>query len=270
MATQFFHEMTEAVNWLPAPERPVLRGGAEVHIWRADLRGDDLRDASRLEGLLSEDERERAARFRFQKHRRRFVVARAGLRRVLGSYLALAPEEVKFRYSEFGKSMLDWAANAGVPHQPLFFNVSHSGDMAVIAVASGGDVGVDVEKINPDFPWRDVAEQVFTADEIKWLRAFEKGDARDDGEKTVAAFFALWTCKEAFLKARGEGFSGDPKSVSILFQNQAPSLRDDVLDAARWSLRLFNVGANFAAALAFNQSLEKIECFDVPEHDESR
>jgi 4'-phosphopantetheinyl transferase len=144
-----------------------------VDCWCARL---DVSDetAGALYETLSPDERTRAARLRFERDRRRFVVARGVLRALLGRYLEIPAGSVRFVYNPFGKPAL--APELG----GLKFNLSHSADLALIAVAEDAEVGVDVELIREDPDWVEIA-----------------GSAQ--------AFFSDWTKKEAYVKARGEG-----------------------------------------------------------------
>src|SRR4051812_17773983 len=131
-------------SWSQPPERPAAVG--ELHVWRAEL-AQNPSLLTRLERTLSEDERERAARFHFRRDAERFVVARGVLRDILGRYLCERPERLRFVYNEFGKPSLA-GEHAGGPHR---FNLSHSRDLALYAVTLGREVGVDLEFVRPDF-----------------------------------------------------------------------------------------------------------------------
>src|ERR1041384_7184200 len=121
---------------------------------------------------LSDDERRRAARFRFERDRQRFIVARGALRELLGRQLDARAGELRFVYNSFGKPALS-PEFGGRPK----FNLSHSADLALIATATDREVGVDIEYLRPDEP---------------------------------RSFFEAWTKQEAYVKARGEGLSDDP------------------------------------------------------------
>jgi len=163
----------------------------EVRVWRASL--DQPADAVRhLEGRLSLDELERADRFRFDTDRRRFVVGRGILRSVLGGYLDMPPEELRFRYGEFGKPALDEPGPS--------FNVSHAGPMALFAFASALEIGVDIELSTAGQEGERIAKHFFSPAEVRHLRSLP-------GRHRPAAFLACWTRKEAFIKARGDGLS---------------------------------------------------------------
>ncbi len=139
---------------------------------------------------LSEDEKERAARFHFEIDRHRFVACRAVLREILGAELGISPGDVKFSYGAQGKPTLNHKTD-------LRFNLSHSEGLALIALSDEAEIGVDLEQIRPERATSDVARAVFTDAE----------QAELVGPDRVERFFQLWTRKEAYLKAIGQGFA---------------------------------------------------------------
>jgi 4'-phosphopantetheinyl transferase len=230
--------------WLPPPADLSLPDD-EVHVWRASL---DLSTSRvlRLRQALTADELGRVARFHFQRSRDRFIVARGSLRTILGRYLGLEPGQVRFSYSPFGRPAP--IAPSGCPGQrALDFNLSHSGDLALFALARGRKVGVDVERISADVDWEPMAERFFSPRESAALRALPPGVRRE-------AFFTCWTRKEAVVKARGEGLSLplDRFDVSVVPGEPAALLatRDDPGEASRWTLRDLSPGPGYVAALA--------------------
>ena len=224
----------------------------EVHVWRTGL---DLVPSglAKLQEILAPDERERADRFHFEADRRRCVIGRGYLRLLLGKILDLPAGSLQFDYDEFGKPSLI----SGQPRQ-LQFNVSHSGDLILIAITEGRAVGIDVERIRTDLDLDVVAERFFSENECRVLGSLV-------GRERSEAFFACWTCKEAYLKARGVGLSLplDMFDVSFL-PNEEPRLlatRHDPAEAARWRLRKLNVSADYAAALAASGQRWKLKCW---------
>ena len=207
------------------------RGDATVWLVDLDAPADDSRR------LLSSDEEARACRFVSDTHRSRFVACRAALRYLLGARLGVRPEAVTFEYGPAGKPAL--AGFAG-PH----FNVSHSGDQALIAVADAA-VGVDIELVRPMPDLDALAERLFTADERAAL-AVVREDAR------LEAFFAAWTRKEAYIKACGDGI-GSASSVEVTLVPDEParllSVAGDPAEASRWSLRSLSPRPGFAGAV---------------------
>jgi 4'-phosphopantetheinyl transferase len=179
-----------ALAWLPPPAEPRLDPDV-VHVWRIPL----VLDAGRLRRLwelLSPPERSRAAGFCFEPDRRRFVAAHGRVRTVLAAYLNAPPAALRFERGPWGKPTL-----ADATHD-LRFNLSHSGWLALLAVAGGREVGVDVEQGRPEVAVQELAERFFAAEEARRLRELGPGDRR-------RAFFHLWACKEAYAKAGGRG-----------------------------------------------------------------
>ncbi len=178
--------------WASPPER-IEPAPGEVHVWRAALDVEPGR-AERLAALLSPDERERAGRFRFARHRSDFIAARAFLRLLLGRYTGRAPSGLQFEYNRHGKPRL---AGADVP---LRFNLSHARGLALYAVALGRETGVDVEHVERDLDAEGVAARFLPPGDRALLAALS-------GEEREKAFLACWTRREALLKARGEGLA---------------------------------------------------------------
>jgi 4'-phosphopantetheinyl transferase len=228
----------------------------EVHVWRAGLAwsSDCMR---RLTDTLSPDEQERAARFHFDIDRRRHIVARGLLRRLLARVLRTTPDRLRFDYSATGKPRL-----AGDPAEAnLEFNVSHSGDLVLIAVTVGRAVGIDVERIRADMAVDRIAAQFFSARECAALAALPP-HLQCDG------FFACWTRKEAYIKARGDGLSLplNQFDVSLLPGQPARLLetRPDPAEARRWVLQELNVGPDHKAALAVEGEGWQLKTWDCP------
>ena len=232
--------------WPPAPaELPALE--RTVHVWAVPL--DDARvdvDAGRK--LLSPDERERAARFYFEQHRRRFLLAHIALHWILSRYLKIPPARLYFELGNNGKPKLPPAlTNSGFE-----FNLSHSNDMALLAINLIGEVGVDIEYVKPGFKFEEIAESFFTAREVAELRGLPS-------ELQRQAFFKCWTCKEAFLKAKGTGLSGRLDEVEITL-----SASDEVrirADVAGWSLAELNPIDAYEAALVVASPPVPICCY---------
>jgi 4'-phosphopantetheinyl transferase len=161
----------------------------EVHLFSTSL--DDWQPHT-FSGLLTDDEIVRSDRFKFDRDRHRYIVGRGLLRCVLAGYFGRDPAALRFRYTQYGKPLLD--------DPRLSFNLSHSEDRALFAVAPGFEVGVDVEVMNSSLADEAVAERFFTRREVADLNAVSPGDR-------TRAFLTCWTRKEAYIKARGEGLS---------------------------------------------------------------
>jgi 4'-phosphopantetheinyl transferase len=224
--------------------RPRALPAEEVHVWYRTLLP-DIPNLGSFYDLLSTDERERAGRYHFDRHRNEFILTRATLRILLAAYLEKSPEQFAFKYSAQGKPSL---ANETTD---LRFNVSHTvsltDGLAALAFARNREIGVDVEKIRPDRDAGKLAERFFSPTERDYILQFS-GQTLDD------AFFRCWTRKEAFIKAKGGGLSIplDQFDVSIADDQPAALLatRPDPTEAHRWQLHNLPVQAGYAAALA--------------------
>jgi len=177
--------------------------------------------------VLSESERQRALRFKVDRDRRRFIVARARLRQLLAAKLGVDPREIELSNGANGKPHLAGRFAAST----LRFNVSHSDDIAVFAFCDGAEVGVDIEAVRPMNDVDEIAARVFSPAETEALRAL-------DGDTRVRGFFECWTRKEAFIKALGDGFSHDFNSV----------------DASGWRVESFSPAPGFIGAVVTQQS----------------
>ncbi len=186
----------------------VLRDNT-AEIWVLDLAGCH-EEVQRASVLLSADERERAARFHFPADRDRFILARAGLRRILAGYHDVAPAAIAFEYSSYGKPSLR------KPQSEIQFNTSHAADKALVACSRGMEIGVDIEDISRKLEPEDLARRFFSPQESEKLDALP-ADLRH------LAFLRCWTCKEAYVKAVGKGLSLglDQFDVSAVLANPA-------------------------------------------------
>lgn len=179
-------------QWLRPSGAPTLAEG-EIHVWRLRL-NDTVWNVEELTGVLSSSEIDRAGKYRFVPDANRFIIRRAKLREILGSYTNLPARDVRFVYNRYGKPILD----AQIGGERVHFNLSLSRETAVLAVTLGIRIGIDVEFVDPTFPGFEIAEKYFTATEISALEKLSSSELS-------AAFFYLWTQKEAYVKAIGEG-----------------------------------------------------------------
>lgn len=241
--------------------RPDRLDGA-LHLWAFPLAGAGAAAAADAE-LLSPDEAARAERFRFERDRGRFIAGRATLRRILASYLDAEPRSLSFSYGPAGKPEI-----AGPQATDrLSFNLSNSADWALLAVNRGRCLGVDLERI-PDAEdlapgdLAAVAKRFFAAAEAAALAAY-------DPPLYAEAFCAIWTRKEALLKAFGAGLSlpldgfcvsTDPRQPARLLSTEFRPA-----EAQRWSLHDVALepplAGQFRAALAVEGGLPVCRCF---------
>jgi 4'-phosphopantetheinyl transferase len=229
----------------------------EVFVWCFSLDRTD-RQVESLRGILTEDERARADRFHFEKDRRHFTSARGTLRTILGGCLDRDPRQIRFSYSEYGKPALA----AGQDCESLRFNLSHSGGMALLAVACNRELGVDIELIRPDIEHDQIAERFFSPREVLVLRSLPD-------HLRVEAFFNCWTRKEAYIKARGEGLSFPLDRFDVAFKPGEPAALLQTLgdpgEADRWRLKALETYAGYAAAIVVEGKDWAINCWRWPD-----
>jgi 4'-phosphopantetheinyl transferase len=164
-----------------------------IHVWRLSIA---TVQSVALLPLLAEDECDRAARFVFEKDRHQFVAVRGWLRRLCGDYVHEAPEAIRFSYGPAGKPALV-GNGTGID---LRFNVSHSGDVALLAFSLGREIGVDIEYIDDRIDILDLSRSCFSDEEQQSLQA-------SAADRHLEMFFRYWTSKEAYIKALGDGLS---------------------------------------------------------------
>ena len=212
----------------------------EIHIW--SLRLDPPQDVvEKLGRPLSSDEWERANRFRFDKHRRQYVVGRGALRTLVAAYTGTRPERVQFRYGDRGKPYL------ADPAGDLELNLSNSDEMALVGFVRGVEIGVDIEFLKPMPDCEQISERFFSESERAVLRA-QPADRKEE------AFFNCWTRKEAYLKAVGTGLAVPLDSFDVTLAPGEPprmlTLEGNAERAARWYFEHFRPAENYIGALA--------------------
>lgn len=190
------------IEWSPPPVSLYLQQDS-AHVWSVEL--DTASFLSHGDSPLSEDELARAAKFKFERDRRRFVVAHTAVREILARYLGDDAAKLGFVVVGNGKPKLASCFDAS----RIEFNLSHSHERALLAVTHGREVGVDIEFIKPDFSFHEIADHFFSPREVTALRALPAHLQRH-------AFYKCWTSKEAFLKAKGTGLSGKLDEVKIV------------------------------------------------------
>ena len=242
-------------DWPAAPAR--LKPAAdEVHVWSAALERTPA-EAADLSRHLSQEERDRAARFRHVGARAEFIVARALLRLLLGECLGMEPRCVPFSQTSRGKPRL-----ADSVKTPLCFNVSHSHGMALFALTGRCEDGVDVERVRPFSDEMGLADRFFTPTESAALRAL-------DSPRRLETFFRLWTRKEAYLKAHGLGLSFGLERVEVSHAADDPArvvhIDGDHEAAAAWSLRTLAPASGYVGALALQAHDYRLFCWRLPD-----
>ena len=225
-----------------------------VLVWTAAL--DDTTEArfEQLARLLSQDENQRALRFRFESDRKRFIVCRGVLREILGTYLRKHPETIDFNYGPQGKPYLK--SLEGQNARSLYFNVSHSSGWAIYALGLA-EVGVDLEFVSPIPEMQALVEQYFSVAERSAFGSIPT-------YLRVKAFFNCWTRKEAYVKACGGGLLMplDQFDVSVDLESPARLIHVKGIPGDRlpWSLHSFDLSTEVVASLVCPKDNEPCLC----------
>ena len=231
-------------NWQTPPDDLGI-SPRHVDVWLASTQAGEARVRAYSKSL-SREELARAQKFRSKTAYREYIVTRGLLRRTLSDTAGLDLAGVDFLYGEHGKPCLD----ARAPGKAVAFNVSHSHGLALVALAPGGRLGVDLEKIRPEVEWRDLARRYFSDAECRDLE--RRGDR--DG---LRAFYTCWTRKEAFVKALGAGVSYGLKEFDVSIGPEedyaALTIRSQDEESAGWALKNLPVPDSHVAALAVDR-----------------
>jgi 4'-phosphopantetheinyl transferase len=211
---------------------------------------------SAFAALLSSDELDRAARFRFEHLRRSFTIARGAVRNILAACTGVRPESIRFAYSAEGKPSLEYPA-AG-----LRFNVSHSGKMALCAAGTPPYLGIDVEQVRPMPDALSLAARFFSQEEAAEL-------ARVPPHLREQVFFTCWTRKEAYIKAVGGGLSIPLDSFRVTIMPGEPARlvrRSPAADASgEWTLLALDPAPGYIGALAYTGAPALIQVHTLPD-----
>ena len=207
---------------------------------------------TRLREYLSAEELQRGNRLLDREKRDRFLAGRAILREILAGYLGEEPGSIRLSEGEFGKPHLSDHLDA----DSITFNLSHAGDLLLVAVAAGSEVGVDLEQVRldlADLPYRTMAERYFSPREQEDLFSLPASEQID-------AFYRCWTRKEAYLKGTGTGFAQPSNGFDMaLLPDQPAALlahRGAPAEVGKWSIRDIQVPQGYCAAVAVEDAGE--------------
>lgn len=198
-----------------------------------------------LQGLLSAPERDRAARFVFDRDRSEFVAVHALARSLLGQSTGQAPSALRMRHGRFGKPEL--VAERDAP--PPAFNLSHSRGLAVVAFGQDVALGVDVENVTRPAPL-EIAERFFAPDERAALR-----DCQPCHRQSV--FYSLWTLKEAYMKATGLGMNMSPERIGFSLEPIEPLFDPGFEGRSFWQFMSLRTGPDHITALALGRAEDR-------------
>jgi len=227
----------------PLPDEPPHLSASEVHVWHTSLRLGEGR-LSQLRAALSPEERARAERFAFEDARIRFIAAHGMLRTIVSRYVNERPGSLTFTSGRHGKPSLAGGCGA---FEKVRFNLAHSDDSALIAIAHNREVGIDLERIRDNVESLKLAERFFSPNEFERLRHLP-------GDQANRLFFTLWTCKEAYLKAIGTGLSLDLDRCEVVPVAEELTARVRLLGESRSHedclVRILALGPDYAGAVA--------------------
>jgi len=227
----------------------------EIHIWSTTLVLSNDQETLKL-AWLSNDERDRANRFHFLIHKRRYIAARSTLREIMSIYLNVAPQEIIFAYDDNKKPYL---------HRPNFprlqFNLSHSNEIAVYAFTLDHPIGVDIEKVQDKYDEK-VARRFFSHDEKVTLQELPLHDR-------ITGFYRIWARKEAIIKAIGKGLAMPLPTFSVSVNNIHEKITLEGNET--WSLIPLSIHGSYQSAVATHQVITKISywlfCEQLPTLD---
>ena len=225
-------------KWIPCAV-PSALSKSEVQIWQVDLSSQTSNLAHYI-SLLNQDEIARKNRFKFVKDQENFAITRGVLRTLLGSFLALEPSRVAFKYTAHGKPKC-------ATDSAIHFNVSHTQNKAVFAFTLEAAVGIDIESITTR-PTQQLANRFFAKEEVKALSLLSQTEQQH-------AFYRIWTQKEAYIKAIGLGLSQSLDSfvVSVTPPAKIISIDNSIDQAGPWSMHSFTLGDAFIGHLAIKK-----------------
>lgn len=224
----------------------------QVHVWQANI--DDLsiypKDISKV---LSPDELERANKFKFQKDREHFILRRYQLRFILSKYCVCQPHELIFRYNSYKKPFINIPEFEGVK-----FNMSFSGSLMLVGLSTNNDIGIDIEKVRQMHDLDNISMENFSLQEVTYLNG--------TSDKTTT-FFKIWTRKESFLKATGNGMYHPLKSFCVNINSTGNSdhlvILNHPMESRLWRTAALKTSDGYIASMAIKSDKFQISYFQL-------
>ena len=236
--------------WQKTPETLSL-STHHIDVWLCHLKqiSGDIND---FYSILSEDEHACADKLKVEAKRQQYVITRGVLRQRLGLLTKIDPEDFVFEYLEHGKPVLI----NDVRFAGITFNVSHSYDLALIAISINHHIGVDIEKINIDSDHQQLVKRFFSKAEQHEFNTLSE-------TVRVKAFCACWTRKEAFIKATGDGvtYGLDAFDVTVDPENQTPEINLHKPSEESWSALNLLINDDYMACLVSNGGDVDVRCW---------
>jgi 4'-phosphopantetheinyl transferase len=226
-------------GFTPLNSQNCILNESRIDLWQFSL-AHELNITSQI---LNDEEKARGNRFYFERHRRRFTTARATLRIILARYLNMSPERLEFTYNLQGKP-------SAVNSQKLQFNLSHTGDLALLAVGKVNPIGVDIERYSAR-SYEGIAKNLFSPQELQELH-------KAPPARKAALFFHIWAQKEAFIKASGLGLSYPTQEFSVPTSIPTKQLVDDPINNTTWQLHSFMPQVACSGALCYHPTVREL------------
>ncbi|HIK42575.1 4'-phosphopantetheinyl transferase superfamily protein [Thermoleptolyngbya sp. M55_K2018_002] len=242
-----------APTWLSSSESTIL-SSEDVHLWLMNVES-CAENLLLFEQILSPDEQARAAKFRQEGDRARFIIGRGILRHLLSCYTGLAPSAICFSYNSYGKPALKSLSNAT---PPLQFNLSHSGGLVLYGFTQEHPIGVDLEQHRP-LDVLALAQSVFSESERAVLNPLPPAEQ-------LTQFLQLWTCKEAYVKAIGLGLSGLEQVEMAIASDGSVYLAPFTKASSPhsyWRIQPVSLGDHVSAAFAVNIQSFNLCCYQI-------
>lgn len=230
-------------------QREIFQLGDDTHVWQLSLQiSKEKQDY--FQSFLTEDEIKRALRFHFDNHRNHFIAARGQIRFILGKYLKIQPDRLEFEYNTYGKP--------AVKGNTVFFNLSHSHHLALLAIHAKNDLGIDIEWKGRKINYLEIGQRFFSENEYRELASLSP-ELQGDG------FFNCWTRKEAYIKALGEGLHIPLAQFEVsLIPGEPTMLRSTNHNPQAintWKLMEVTINPDYAAALAIKKNADHYSLF---------
>ncbi len=221
-----------------------------LHLWKIPLNISE-KEISSLVLSLSEEERKSATRFRFDKHRHRYIIAHAAMRKIVANHLNISTHALNIDFNKYGKPYIS--------NNPLYFNLSHSEDIALVSISFHGQVGIDIEFLKSEIDMLGIAQRFFHPIEFEQL-------IKIPPENRSHYFYTCWTGKEAFLKAKGIGIANHLKMFALDLQD-LNKLKIILVDKAfdefkTWTIHTFQPQENYMATVVSQAKPEALVMHD--------
>jgi 4'-phosphopantetheinyl transferase len=224
----------------------------QVHVWQARIDNSSVYSED-TSSTLSQDERERAHKFQFQKDREHFILRHYQLRLILSKYCGCQPHEIKFRYNSYKKPFIFMPE-----FKEIKFNISFSHDLMLVGLNRHKDIGIDIEKVHEIHDLETVAVNNFSSRELKILN--------ETLDKTKT-FFKIWTRKEAFIKATGKGMYYPLKTFCVNINSTGNCehlvIFNRPIRSKQWRIAELNTSEGYIASLAIKSNKFQISYFQL-------